>query len=94
MKEKVYDWNIDHRIRDTEYIFEVGVIGLVLGILTFPLPNLAEITGFATAVMHGLSSILLGIGIGTILFAFHHIKYLTELKTAEASGSSVYWIKI
>lgn len=91
---KIYDWNIDHRIRDTKYLFEVGVIGLILGIITFPVPNIAEMTAFATAVMHGLSSILLGIGIGTMLFSSHHIKYLHELKTAEASGSSVYWIKI
>jgi len=91
---KVYDWNINHRIRDTKYLFEVGIIGLVLGIITIPLPTIGGLTAFATAVMYGFSSILLGIGLGTMLFANHHIKYLNELKKAEESGSSVYWVKI
>ena len=90
---KVYDWNINHRIRDTKYLFEVGVIGLILGIATFPLPNIAGMTAFATAVMHSLSSIMLGIGIGTMLFSDHHIKYLNELKKAEETGETL-WIKI
>jgi len=91
---KVYDWNIDHRIRDTKYLFEAGVVGLILGIITFPLPNIVGKTILITAIMHGLSSILIGIGIGVMLFSTHHIKYLYDLKRAEASGSSVYWAKI
>ena len=90
---KVYDWNINHRIRETEYLFEVGVIGLVLGIITIPLPTIGGLTASATAVMYGLSSILLGIGIGTMLFSIHHIKYLIELKKAEETGETL-WIKI
>ena len=91
---KVYDWNIDHRIRDTKYLFVAGVVGLILGIITFPLPNIVGKTALITAIMHVLSLTLVGLGIAVMLFSTHHIKWLAEQKAQTTTSTSVYWAKI
>jgi len=84
--------NMEQRIKDTKMLFGAGVFGLVFGSVFFVMPVITQNTNIA--IIQTLSMITIGIGIGVMLFAKHHIKWLTKQTKQTSASTSVYWAKI
>jgi uncharacterized membrane protein AbrB (regulator of aidB expression) len=84
--------NIEQRIKDTKMLFGVGTFGLVIGAAFFVLSIITQNTNITTLLT--LSIMAMGIGVGTMLFAKHHIKWLTKQTKQTNASTSVYWAKI
>jgi len=84
--------NIEQRIKDTKILFGLGIFGLVIGAIFFVLTIITQNTNIT--ILQTLSIIAMGIGMGVMLFAKHHIKWLTKQTKQTSASTSVYWAKI
>jgi len=84
--------NMKQRIKDTKMIFGAGVFGLVFGAVFFVLPLITQNTNIT--IIQTLTTIAMGLGVGVMLFAKHHIKWLTEQTKQTTASTSVYWAKV
>jgi len=84
--------NMEQRIKDTKLLFVAGVFGLAFGISFFVLPIITQNTN--AGIIQFITIWSMGIGVGTMLFAKHHIKWLAEQKAQTTASTSVYWAKV
>jgi len=84
--------NMEQRIKDTKMLFGAGVFGLVFGLVFFVLPVITQNTNIA--IIQFITIWSMGLGVGVMLFAKHHIKWLTEQTKQTNASTSVYWAKV
>jgi len=84
--------NIEQRIKDTKILFGLGVFGMAIGLAFFVLTIITQNTNIA--ILQTLSIMAMGLGMGVMLFAKHHIKWLTKQTKQTSASTSVYWAKI
>jgi len=83
---------MEKRIEQTKLLFEEGIFGLAFGLAFYVLPIITQNTNIA--IIQTLSIVAMGIGVGVMLFAKHHIKWLTEQTKQTSASTSTYWAKI
>jgi len=83
---------MEQRIKDTKALFGAGIFGLGIGAVFYVLPVITQNTNITIIQILGI--VAMGIGIGTMLFAKHHIKWLTEQRRQTSVSASVYWAKV
>jgi len=84
--------NMEKRIEQTKLLFGEGIFGLVIGAVFYALPMITQNTNIT--IIQTLSIVAMGIGVGVMLFAKHHIKWLAEQTIQTSNSTSVYWAKV
>jgi len=83
---------MEKRIEQTKLLFGEGIFGLVIGAVFYALPMITQNTNIT--IIQTLSIVAMGIGVGVMLFAKHHIKWLAEQTIQTSNSTSVYWAKV